>query len=157
MISAVFDTTTLLQAATSRRGPASACLAFVDEGHVKLFISAVTLDEIREVLNRPDIRRSFRKLTDENVLDFLDQLVGKSQMVEDVPRVYRYDRDPDDEPFLNLAIAIQAPFIVSRDNDLLDLMKNDEFCKTYPGLTIVDPVTFLRHVRGEIAKKSGDE
>lgn len=87
--------------------PGHACLAFVDEGHVKLFISAVTLDEIREVLNRPDIRRSFRKLTDENVLDFLDQLVGKSQMVEDVPRVYRYDRDPDDEPFLNLAIAIQ--------------------------------------------------
>src|SRR5262245_55964382 len=96
MISAVFDTTTLLQAATSRHGPASACLAFVDQGHVKLFLSTITLDEIREVLNRPNIRKSFRKLTDENVLDFLDHLVDKGHLVEDVPRAYQYDRDADD-------------------------------------------------------------
>jgi len=30
MIEAVFDTTTLLQAAASRKGPAKACLALVD-------------------------------------------------------------------------------------------------------------------------------
>jgi putative PIN family toxin of toxin-antitoxin system len=123
MISAVFDTTTLLQAATSRKGPAAACLAFVDDGHVKLYLSTVTLDEIREVLNRPGIRKSFsKKLNDESVLDFLDHLVDKGHMIEDVPHVYEFKRDPDDEPFLDLAIATQSPFIVSRDNDLLDLM-----------------------------------
>jgi putative PIN family toxin of toxin-antitoxin system len=156
MTSAVFDTTTLLQAATSRKGPAAACLAFVDEGHVRLFVSAVTLDEIREVLNRPKIRKSFPKLTDENVLDFLDHLVDKGHLVEDVPRAYQYERDPDDEPFLNLAIAAQAPFIVSRDNDFLDLMKDEAFRKTYPDLSIVDPVAFLQYVRDEIAKKPGN-
>jgi putative PIN family toxin of toxin-antitoxin system len=156
MISAVFDTTTLLQAATSRKGPAAACLAYVDDGQVKLFISTVTLDEIREVLSRPNIRKSFsKKLTDENVLDFLDHLVDKGHMIEDVPRVYKYKRDPDDEPFLDLAIATQASFIVSRDNDLLDLMQDDEFRKAYPALAIVDPPSFLAHVRAEIAKDSG--
>ena len=35
MISAVFDSTTLLQAAATPRGPAKACLTCVDEGHVK--------------------------------------------------------------------------------------------------------------------------
>jgi putative PIN family toxin of toxin-antitoxin system len=154
MISAVFDTTTLLQAATSRNGPAAACLAFVDDGHVKLYVSTITLDEIREVLNRPDTRKSFaKKLTDESVLDFLDHLVDKGHMIEDVPRVYQYKRDPDDEPFLDLAIATQTPFIVSRDNDLLDLMKDDDFRKAYPALAIVDPPSFLAYVRAEIAKK----
>ncbi len=65
----------LLQAATSRKGPASACLTFVDAGRVILFVSTVTLDEIRDVLNRPEIRRSFRQLTDEKVQDSLDHLV----------------------------------------------------------------------------------
>ena len=155
MISAVFDSTALLQAAGSKKGPAGACIAFVDEGRVKLLISATTLEEIREVLHRPEIRKAFPKLTDENVLDFLDHLVDKGHMIEDVPSVYRFARDPNDEPYLNLAIATQAPFIVSRDNDLLDLMKNDDFRKAYPGLTIIDPVAFLKHVRAEVAKELG--
>jgi len=157
MIAAVFDSTALLQAAGSKNGPAAACLAFVDEGRVRLFLSAVTLEEIRDVLHRPDVRKAFPKLTDENVLDFLDHLVDKGHMIEDVPSVYRLERDRKDEPFLNLAIATQAPFLVSRDNDLLDLMKNDEFRKAYPALTILDPVAFLKHVRTEIVKDLGTE
>ena len=51
MISAVFDATILLQAAANRKGPAGSCLSFVDQGHVKLFLSALTLEEIGEVLN----------------------------------------------------------------------------------------------------------
>jgi predicted nucleic acid-binding protein len=94
-------------------------------------------------------------LTDESVLDFLDHLVDKGHMVEDVPHVYQYKRDPDDEPFLDLAIATQSPFIVSRDNDLLDLMKDDDFRKSYPALSIIDPPSFLAHVRSELAKSTG--
>ena len=75
MVSVVFDSTTLLQAATNRQGPAGACLTFVDEGRVKLFISAALLEEVREVLHRPEFRKAFPKLTDEHVQDFLDHLV----------------------------------------------------------------------------------
>ena len=121
---------------------------------MKLFLSAVTLEEIREVLHRPAIRRAFPKLTDENAQEFLDHLVEKGHMVEDVPKVYQLERDPDDEPYLDLAIAAQAAFIVSRDNDLLDLMKEEEFRKAYPALTIADPVAFLKHVRSEVAKET---
>jgi predicted nucleic acid-binding protein len=56
-----------------------------------------------------------------------------------------------------LAIAAQAAFVVSRDNDLLDLMKDEEFRKAYPALAILDPVAFLRHVRAEVAKELGYE
>lgn len=152
MITAVFDSTTLLQAATKRTGPAGACLAFVETGQVKLFLSAVTLDEIRDVLQRPSIRRAFPQLTDQNIQDFLDDLLDKGHMVQDVPHVYTFQRDSDDEPFLDLAIATQASFIVTRDNDLLDLMKDETFRKSYLGISILDPVAFLHHVRAEIAK-----
>jgi predicted nucleic acid-binding protein len=73
------------------------------------------------------------------------------------PNVYEYNRDPDDKPFLDLAIATQSPFIVSRGNDLLDLMKDDDFRKAYPALAFVDPPTFLAHVRSEVAKTTGGD
>lgn len=157
MISAVFDSMTLLQAATNRTGPAGACLTFVDEGMVRLFISAAVLEEVRDVLYRPGIRKAFRKLTDESVHGFLEHLVDKGHTVEDIPAVYHLGRDPDDEPFLNLAIASRAAFLVSRDKDLLDLMEDDEFRKTYPALTILNPVAFLQHTRAESAKELSQE
>jgi predicted nucleic acid-binding protein len=52
---------------------------------------------------------------------------------------------------LNLAIEAQADFIVTRDNDLLDLMRWDtetgrEFQKRFRSLRILDPVAFLKLV-----------
>jgi predicted nucleic acid-binding protein len=48
-----------------------------------------------------------------------------------VPKEFSYRRD-EDEPYINLAVAAGADFIVSRDRDLLDLMTGytDE-CKEF--------------------------
>jgi predicted nucleic acid-binding protein len=35
---------------------------------------------------------------------------------------FHFERDPDDEAYLNLAIEAEADFLISGDNDLLDLM-----------------------------------
>ena len=156
MISVVFDGMVFLQAVGSRTGPAAACLSLVEQKHVKLLVSAEILVEVRDILNRPGVRRGFPTLTDEIVDEFLDHVVDLAHAIEEVPVAYRLDRDPDDECYLNLAIATQAPFIVSRDNDLLDLMKDDSFRKAYPALAIVDPPSFLAHVRAEIAKNAGN-
>ena len=72
-----------------------------------------------------------------------------------VPHVFAYPRDPDDEPYVDLAIATHASFLVSRDNDLLDLMKDEGVRKSYPGITVLGPVAFLQHFRAEIGKESG--
>lgn len=45
-------------------------------------------------------------------------------MISEVPRVFAYDRDPKDEPYINLAIAAGANYIVSWDNDILDLAES---------------------------------
>lgn len=42
-------------------------------------------------------------------------------MIDEVPREVALDRDPKDEPYLNLACVSGAEYLVSRDADLLDL------------------------------------
>jgi predicted nucleic acid-binding protein len=66
---------------------------------------------------------------------------GKTAWIPTVPRVLAFDRDSKDEPWINLAIAAQATFLVSRDSDGVRLRK------IAPNLQILDPVQFLREVR----------
>lgn len=148
MITAVFDCMVLLQALTNSQGASGACLVFVEHGRVQLFLSAAILEELHDVLNRPNIRKSFPQLTDENTENYIDQLLELATVFNDVPLMQRLPQDPDDEPYLNLAIAARTSFIVSWDDDLLSLMKQMWFRKDYPSLSIVNPVAFLTHARG---------
>jgi predicted nucleic acid-binding protein len=66
-----------------------------------------------------------------------------------VPDAFNFSRDPKDSKYLNLAIAGSAELVVSRDNDLLDLMRSTDaestaFRTAYPNIRIVDPVAFLQ-------------
>src|SRR5438132_1365376 len=91
-----------------------------------------------------------RQQTFAEILKPIHDVVQAADVEEHVPIAFRLDRDPDDEPYLNLAIAMQPSFLVSRDKDLLDLMKDDSFRKAFPGLTIIEPIAFLAHVRVQI-------
>jgi predicted nucleic acid-binding protein len=71
-----------------------------------------------------------------------------------VGKWFEYPRDPNDEPFLNLSIEVEADYLISRDNDLLDLMKWEkedgrEFQKRFRFLKIVSPEEFLRVMEQE--------
>jgi predicted nucleic acid-binding protein len=55
---------------------------------------------------------------------------------------------------LNLAIEAGADFLITRDNDLLDLMKWEreegrEFQKRFRRLKVIDPVAFLKEIEGQ--------
>lgn len=136
-----------LQAATNDRGPAFACLALVETGDVALAASPSILAEVRDVLTRPKIHAKFPHLTQDRVDIFLRKVAAISAVVSDVPDAGVRLRDPDDLPYLNLAVAVEAAYIVTRDGDLLDLMDEPSFVKKYPHLRIVDPVTFLALAR----------
>ena len=41
-------------------------------------------------------------------------------------------RDPDDEPYLNLALTANVDFLVPWDKDLLDLMQDEDFRTRFP-------------------------
>ena len=140
---AVFDCMVFLQGAARKQGPAGACLALAEVGAITLCLSQDVLQEVREVLLRPKIQRKFPSLTPDRVDAFLDVIQKKGLWFDTVPHTATPLRDPDDAPYLNLAICASANYLVTRDNDLLDLMRDATFTGSFPGLTITDPVTFL--------------
>ena len=144
MTRAVFDCVVLLQAAGYPGGPAGACFETIRQKRVELLLSAAVLEEIEDVLFRPKIRKKFKTLSDEAAKKFLDDLCQFAKFVDPVPREFDYPRDPQDERYINLALAANAKLLVSRDNDLLDLMDDHAFRTAYPALTILDPVAFLQ-------------
>jgi predicted nucleic acid-binding protein len=82
-------------------------------------------------------------------------LLYKGTYLRNVKRWIEYPRDPSDEPFLNLAIEVQADYLISRDPDLLDLMKWDkeagrEFQQRFRFLKIVTPEVFLTEIEARI-------
>jgi putative PIN family toxin of toxin-antitoxin system len=140
-----------LQAAANATGPAAACMRIVEIGLVELFTSKEILEEVQDVLARPKIRRKFPRLTDEVVESFLARVQKTAAVIDQVPCAISFQRDPKDEKYLNLAAFTGAMFLVSRDNDLLDLMRNDqpasqELRAIAPNLIILDPVRFLQQV-----------
>jgi putative PIN family toxin of toxin-antitoxin system len=154
---AVFDCVILLQAAGHPTGPAGACLQTVRDGRLELIVSPDVLVEVRDVLTRPKSLRKFPALTLEAVELFLDDVTSHAITLADVPKVFKLARDPKDEPYLNLAIAAGARYLVSRDNDLLDLMRDEGFRRQYPDLAIIDPATLLRELRSVPETGTGEE
>jgi uncharacterized protein len=146
---AVFDCMTFLQATASPTGPTAELLQLLDAGRFTLHISEAILLEVRDVLGRPRVRRKNPRLTDERVDELLRHLDLVAVLVTDVPKVSSLPRDPKDEPYLDLALATEARYLVSRDKDLLDLMADPGFRASHPGLTILDPVAFLRLISGQ--------
>jgi putative PIN family toxin of toxin-antitoxin system len=134
-----------LQASTRQGGPAARLfIDYVEGGHLILYVSDAILDEVRDVLGRPQIRAKNPALTDETVDEFLVRVAQVAQKIDNVPATFTLPRDPDDEPYLNLALATAAEYLVTRDKDMLDLMQDSAFRAQYPTLTILTPVALLQ-------------
>ncbi|HZT79896.1 MAG TPA: putative toxin-antitoxin system toxin component, PIN family [Gemmataceae bacterium] len=158
----VFDCVAFLQAAIRPTGPAALALRLLDAGRFVLFVSDDVLRELRDVLSRPKVQRKNPALTPEGAQIFVEWLSERSVHLNEVPRRFAYPRDPDDEPYVNLALAAEARYLVTRDTDLLDLMRQDlptgqEFRRQFPGLTILDPAAFLRELPASREETKGPD
>jgi putative PIN family toxin of toxin-antitoxin system len=148
---AVFDCVVLLQAAVSRKGPAFASLRLAQTGQLRIALSSDVLAELTDVLGRPELQRKFKTLTPDVAEAFVRELTNHADMVVEVPPEFTYSRDPDDEPQINLAIAVGAKYLVTWDKDLLDLMDKTstigaDFRRRFPHLLILNPVALLREI-----------
>ena len=144
----VADTSIFLQATISVQGPASAILRLAEAGRVILCNGEELKAEIRDVLTRPALRRKNKRYSDQDIENFIQRYETLSLHFDPLPASFRYERDPKDEHIINLALAANAPYIVTRDKDLLDLMddslpEGQDFRARFPTLTILDPVDFL--------------
>lgn len=77
------------------------------------------LQELREVFNKPKIRKYFSK---EQILDFFELLDEASEKVILQTKV-KICRDSKDDYLIALAIDSQADYLITGDYDLLDLVK----------------------------------
>ena len=148
---AVFDCVVLLQAAASTKGPAFACMQLVRFGQVQIFLDWRVFAEITDVLNRPGLHRKLKTLTPEVAADFLRDLSNNAKYLREVPEVFLYPRDPNDEPYVNLAVAAGVRYLVTWDKDLLELMDDStpegaDFRQRFPALVILNSVAFLREL-----------
>ncbi len=118
----VFDTQAVVQAALSPREPAeSEGVRLMDEDRIEVFMSNRLRAEYETTLSHPELRARFPHVSPPYVSRFLDRFDRKAHRVANPPSYVEFPRDRNDEPVLNLAVHVEADFIVSNDPDLKNL------------------------------------
>lgn len=128
------------------------CWELVKDAKVELIISLTVLDEVQDVLTRPETQARFSKATHESVELFVDEILEQATFIKSVKQHFDYPRDPKDEPYINLAVESGAHYIVSRDKDLLDLTTgfdrvSKEFRQRFRPLKIVGTKEFVETIK----------
>ena len=153
-LAVVFDCNVYVQIFLNPDGPACRCYELVKKGEIELFVTGEILAEVAEVLSRPRFKKLVSGITSELIENFLIEIALMTIEIKNVPEEFKYQRDPDDEIYLNLAIAARADYLISLDNDLLDLTNKKgkeslDFQRRYPMLKIITPNRLLSRVGTE--------
>ncbi len=145
----VLDCMVFLQALANEESAAARVLDLLDRSEITLYVSEQTLRELRAVVERSEVRKSLPGINDLRVETLFRRLDKKAVRIKPVPKTFEYERDPADEPYINLAIAARADFLVTRDRDLLDLMtgydrESKDLRQRFRFLTIIEPEELLQ-------------
>jgi putative PIN family toxin of toxin-antitoxin system len=132
-------------------GPAARALSLIDQNAVSLYVSRQILQELRRILQYPELRLSNPQLTDVVIETFFRHLLFRGILIREVPHVFDLPRDPGDEPYIDLAAAVEADFLTSRDADLLSLMTDhgavaQEFRRRFHWMRVVGPPELLAEI-----------
>lgn len=93
--------------------------------------------KIRDVLTRPRIANRLRWSPAEVDLYARRLRLAVSEVpTEDLDEISAFTRDPEDDPYVLAAILSNASYLVSGDNDILDMQE--------PPVTVVSPTQFVR-------------
>jgi len=103
-----------------------------------LFISDAIMNEIERTLRKPKFGWG-----EDRVASFAAYIkkIGKKVAVSPKHRITGLCRDPDDDKYIECALAADADYIISGDRDLLDL-------KEYGGIKIVNARDYLEAAGG---------
>ncbi len=128
----VLDTNTLVSSLLFS-GTASSLVPLWQTGAITILVSKAILQEYLRVLAYPKFALSnheIRALIEEELLPFARTIKVRGHL-----SVVR--RDPDDNKFLECAVAGRGLYVVTGDRDLLDL-------ESYRGISILSVGRFLR-------------
>ena len=133
----VLDTNVLISGILKPYSKAAAILRLVADGAIQLAYDLRILSEYRDVLRRPKFN-----FAQENVENFLEQIEEEGFLVSVEPLKFHLP-DPDDEPFLEVALSGRVKAIVTGN-------KRHFPRKEYEGVKILSPAEFLEAVKGRI-------
>ena len=130
----VLDTNVLVAGLLSPFGPPGEIVRMVSSGELTLCLDARVLSEYAEVLGRP--RFGFDEDAVAALLDYMEYrglVVASSPLPEALP-------DSDDEPFLEIALACGAEYLVTGNRAHFP----EALCR---GATVVSPAEFVAAYR----------
>lgn len=116
MIRAVLDTNVVVSALLFS-GPPSRLISAWQSGRLRPVVSAPILDEYIRVLAYPKFKLTnteIRGLLEEELIPFMETVTAVPTNIPDL-------RDPDDAKFITCAVAAGVRWLVSGDDDLLNL------------------------------------
>lgn len=133
----VLDTNVLVSGILKPYSKAATILRLVTDGTIRLAYDLRLLSEYRDVLNRSKFN-----FAEENVEGFLEQTEQEGLLVSVKPLKFHLP-DPDDEPFLEVALSGEVKAMVTGN-------KRHFPKKEYEGVKILSPAEFLEGLRGKI-------
>jgi len=131
MLKVVLDTNVLISA-TIVKGNQFRILELGRLKEIQIISSPQILEEFREVLNRPRFG-----LSQESIEEAINELKNIAQIVHPQEKVDVVKEDPDDNAIIECAIAGKADYIITGDNDLLEL-------KEYKWIKIRNSQSFIQ-------------
>jgi putative PIN family toxin of toxin-antitoxin system len=133
----VLDTNVLVSGILKPYSKAATVLRLVTDGTIQLAYDLRLLSEYRDVLNRSKF--NFAK---ENVEGFLEQTEQEGLLVSVKPLTFHLP-DPDDEPFLEIALSGRVKAIVTGN-------KRHFPKREYEAVKVLSPAEFLEAVKEKI-------
>jgi len=127
----VLDTNVLVAGLLTPFGPCGDIVRMVSSGNLTLCIDSRVLSEYREVLERPKFNFDHDKIA--AILDYIEHhgwIVASTPLLLSLP-------DPDDEPFLEIAVSGGADYLVTGNF----VHFPPELCQ---GAKVVSPADFLK-------------
>lgn len=139
------DTNVLARAAAGPPGPAYELVQHTTEHEHVLILSPFLLDELARVLRYPRMR-PLHSLSDEEIEQFITDLVLVAYVVEPGGASLGISSDRDDDPILAAAYAGQAEVICTRDRHFHEPAVK-EYCAANR-IEILSDVELLARLRG---------
>ncbi len=140
MLRAVLDSSVLVSGFLTDGGATAALLSRYRQGAFVCCCSPWIVAETERALLRPRNMRRYR-YRPQDVQHFLDGLAGSAQFFPDASQVPKVTRDPSDDRVVACALAAQADYLVTGDDDMLVIGE-------YKGIRIVTPRRFLDLLAG---------
>jgi hypothetical protein len=140
LIRVVVDTSVLIRYLIK---PSTAIRELIEDhwldGDIQMVTAPSLIDELRNVLQRDYIKALIRP---EEGQALLEAIYRKADILPQLGEVPSFTRDPKDDKFIAYALAGNAEYVVSVDNDLLVL-------RALQGLRVMTPYDFANRSEGQ--------